>query len=84
MRSVVPWLLVLLLLPRVEDPWPNTIGLEFLATTAGIGALLAGLAFAAADARTRERAVLWGTAIGFGLGGAFYLVSLAAQLLSNS
>lgn len=83
MRPVAPWLLVLLVLPRVEDPWPDTIGLGFLATAAGTGALLAVLAFATSDPRRRERAVLWGTVIGFGAGGAFYLVSLVAQLLSG-
>lgn len=45
--------------------------------------MLAGLVFAVADARKRERAVLWGTAIGFVGGSAFYLVSLAAQLFSS-
>ncbi|HYP55965.1 MAG TPA: hypothetical protein VEQ41_06655 [Solirubrobacterales bacterium] len=67
----------------MEDPWPETIGLGFLATAAGTGALLAAVAFATADPRRRERAVLGGTVVGFGVGGAFYLVSLVAQLLSH-
>jgi len=83
MRAIAPCLLVLLVLPRVEDPWPDAIGLGFLTTAAGTGALLALLAFATSDPRRRERAVLLGTVVGFGLGGAFYLVSLAAQLLSD-
>ena len=83
MRAIAPCLLALLVLPRVENPWPETIGLGFLATAAGTGALLAVLAFATSDPRRRERAVLWGTVIGFSVGGAFYLISLAAQLLSD-
>lgn len=83
MGVLAPFLLLFAILPRVEDPWPDRIGLGFLATAAGTGALLATLAFAAADARRRERATLWGTVVGFAVGSAIYLVSLAAQLFSE-
>ncbi|HEX8690760.1 MAG TPA: hypothetical protein VF729_11010 [Solirubrobacterales bacterium] len=83
MRAIGPWLLALAVLPRVEDPWPDTLDLDFLATSAGAGALLALLAFAGAEPRCRERAILWGNVIGFVLGSVFYLVALLVQVFSN-
>lgn len=83
MGPIIPWLLVLALLPRVEDPWPDTIGLDFLLTTSGAGGLLAGLVGAAAGSKRPERAILWGNLFGFLMGAAFYFMALLAQVISG-
>ena len=83
MRTIVPWLLVFALLPRVEDPWPDAIGLGFVVTTAGAGAMLAGCAFVAAPPQRRERAIALGMVFGFLVGCVVYVISLAAQVGSH-
>jgi len=57
MRAIVPWLFVLAVLPLVEDPWPDTIGLGFPITTTAAGGVLAGLVFAAATSKRRDLAI---------------------------
>lgn len=69
--------------PQVEDPWPDTIGLGFPVTTAGIGGVLAGLAFAAATPARRDLAIKWGSVIGFYIGSALYFISLLATVISH-
>jgi hypothetical protein len=83
MRAVIPWLLVLALLPRVENPWPDTIDLELpFALGTACGALIGALYFRA-PRRRRQHAMEAGFVAGFLLGSAFYLVALAAQLISS-
>jgi hypothetical protein len=83
MRAIVPWLLVPAVLPRVEDPWPDAIGIGFPFTTAGGGVVLAGLVFATATSKRRERAMVWGSVVGFGIGIAFHVVALVAQVIAG-
>ena len=70
-------------LPRVESPLPETVGLSLPLTAAGAAGVLAGLAFIRARPAKRERAINYGGLLGFAAGALFYLVSLAAQLLSS-
>jgi hypothetical protein len=76
-------ILVLSVLPRVEDPISDRIGLNDLISLAGTGGVLAGIAFIAASASKRDRAIRWGALIGLGFGAVLYLVSLAAQVISR-
>jgi hypothetical protein len=70
------------LLPRVESPVPETIGLGAIFAIAGAGgvlmlvlASLGGVSDARRDAWGR-----WGIVGGFGAGSLFYLLALAVQL----
>ncbi len=83
MRAIAPWLLTLAVLPRVEDPWPDTIGIGFPVTTAGAGGVLAGLVFAATTSERHDSAIKWGTVVGFLIGSVLYFVSLLAQVIST-
>lgn len=66
--------------PRVEDPWPDTIGLEFpVALSGGVG-LLMGFAFLGSPAARRDRAMRRGALVGFAAGMLLYVASLAIQL----
>lgn len=71
------------MLPKVESPNPETIGLT---TIVGVGTTLGMTFFVVAtilrlpDAK-REKWGKTGVFIGFGLGVAFYLVALVIQLL---
>lgn len=71
------------LLPRVETPIPETIGLGAIFTIAGAGgvlmlvlASLGGFPDARRDAWGR-----WGIVGGFAVGSLFYVLALAVQLL---
>ncbi|HEX7245037.1 MAG TPA: hypothetical protein VF245_05665 [Solirubrobacterales bacterium] len=71
-------------LPRVEDPWPSSIGMDLPFTIAGAGGVFgAAVSFHAASER-RERAVLLFGFLGFWLGTLFYVVALANQLVFGS
>lgn len=73
-------------LPEIEDPWPDSIGLDFPFTVAGAGAVL-GLVVAHAQDRSskgRDKFVRRLTVVGFAIGTAIYLVALIAQLLGVS
>jgi hypothetical protein len=83
MRAIVPWLLVLALLPQVEDPWPDTIDLELPFRMAGAGCVLAGALCFLVPQEKREHAIKLGGFLGFSLGSAFYLISLASQVISG-
>jgi hypothetical protein len=70
-------LLVGLALPRVQNPWPESIGLSFPFSMAGAGGVLAGMIQADASQPERDRAIRVGNLWGFRLGALFYAASLA-------
>jgi hypothetical protein len=70
-------------LPQVEDPWPERIGIDFIFTAAGAIGALAGIYHARSPALVREQAVNRGGRIGFFLGLGTYLLALVAQLVSK-
>lgn len=81
----VPVFVALLLgavLPRVEDPIPESVGLGLLIEMAGAGVVLVGIAFLRAPPARREKAISIGGVVGFGVGVLIYLVALVAQLFS--
>jgi hypothetical protein len=78
--TVVQWILVASVIPRVEDPWPASIGLEFPFTMAGVGTVLAGLIYAEASQSRRDRASHKGGLYGFGVGALIYALSLLNQV----
>lgn len=74
-------------LPRVEDPIPETIGLGTVFAIAGacgvIGAILGGLdRLRTREEHNRDWWTSWGLATGLFIGTVFYLLSLIAQVLS--
>jgi hypothetical protein len=83
MRTLVPWLLVIAVLPRVENPWPDTIGLGLPVMTAIAGMVLAGVAFTKAARERRDDAQRWGLFLGFLMGAVFYFVALMTQVVSG-
>jgi hypothetical protein len=66
------------ILPRVEDPWPHTIGLEFPFALAGAWGILADVIAAEAPQEQRDRAIRRGGVYGFRAGAGLYAVSLVA------
>lgn len=69
--------------PEVESPIPESIGLDFPFTLAGVGALLGLFYSIGRTDKDRERLVRWWT-LSFLAGGALiYLILLAIQLLSS-
>jgi hypothetical protein len=80
-----PYLLLLLgsLVPRVKDPLPDEIGLEFLFYASGVGGALGGILFAFSSKARRDWAIKWGGVLGFGFGLLAYLISLLVQLSSQ-
>jgi hypothetical protein len=83
MLSVVLWLLAGSFFPRVEDPWPESIGLDFPLAVSGAFGMLAGLAFVDSPAARRDRAIRLGGLVGFIVGTLLYLVSLGVQVSSR-
>jgi hypothetical protein len=83
--SLAPYLLLLLgsILPRVEDPLPDEIGLDAPFALAAMGAALLGIFPLDSPIEKRERAMARGARIGFLLGLAFYVVALLAQVGSS-
>jgi hypothetical protein len=81
---VTPYLLLLLgaIVPRVEDPLPDEIGLSVVLILAGTGGIL-GVLFTASTQERREQAANRGGAIGFGIGLAIYLLALVVQVTSS-
>jgi hypothetical protein len=69
--------------PRVDDPWPNTIGIELPFVFAGAGGMLADFTCGAASRAARDEAMRRGGIYGFRLGAAFYVVSFLNQLVSG-
>lgn len=69
-------------LPEVENPIPERIGLGYLFTLAGAGGVFGGLSRSVSSPAKRERAVSWGTLVGFVAGLIFYGLSLLVQVIS--
>jgi len=76
-------LVVISLLPRVENPWPESIGLELPIVMAGVGGVVANVLYASASKAQRDGAVRYGGLGGFGVGTLFYLLSLLDQVVSG-
>lgn len=71
------------LLPRVEDPFPDTIGLGAIFSTAGAGGVLLLVLASIVGASEGQRDV-WtrrGVVLGFAAGAFFYLLALVNQVL---
>lgn len=85
MLVFAPYLLLLLssIMPRVEDPLPDEIGLGVVLILAGAGGILGGVLFTASTQERREWAANRGGVIGFGIGLAIYLLALVVQLISS-
>lgn len=84
--SLAGYMLVALvagLLPRVEDPWPESIGLGFPFSSAGAFGVLAGVVFFRDPPARRDRAIAIGALLGFCSGAVLYIASLITQLCSN-
>lgn len=76
-------ILVASILPRVEDPIPDRIGLGTLLAWAGFGGAIAGIAYSAASNTRKDEAIKWGGVLGFAAGASLYLVSLIVQVASG-
>jgi hypothetical protein len=76
-------LLVASVLPQVEAPLPDRIGLGFPFSMAGACGVLVGLAHTVSPPAKRDKAIRMGGLIGFLLGAVFYLLALLAQLTSQ-
>jgi hypothetical protein len=68
------------LMPRVEDPWPDSIGLEFPVGLAAAFAVMAGVVKTGASKADRDRAISQAGLTGFLLGAGLYLVALVIQI----
>lgn len=66
--------------PRVEDPWPDTIGIEFPFALAGAGGAAVSLFSTQLSEAARNRAIRGGNLLGFRLGAVFYMLALVNQL----
>jgi len=70
-------------LPEVEDPIPDTIGLDYIFAAAGAGGVVGGVVSAVVWPRRGERFISLGTFAGFCVGFGFYALSLVVQLISE-
>lgn len=77
------WHLAASILPHVENPLPESIGLGFPFTVSGAGSMLAGVINAETPQRQRERAMNRGGVYGFWIGGLLYALSLLTQVVSG-
>jgi len=82
MFAVNHLLVVASFLPRVENPWPDTIGLELPFAMAGAGGVLAGSLYAGGSKVGRDEAIRNGGLLGFRLGVLVYFLSLLNQVTS--
>jgi hypothetical protein len=73
-------LLAGLALPRVQSPWPESIGLGFPFAMAGAAGVLASMIQPEASQAERDRAIRIGNLWGFRSGAAFYVLSLIFQV----
>ena len=80
----IHWLIFVSTLPRVEDPWPSSIGVDLPFTTAGAGGVLGAVVSSHLKPASRDRATMIDGLLGFWLGMLFYLVALANQLVFAS
>lgn len=76
--------LLILLLPQVESPIPERIGLGLPVTFAGVGGMLLGFVHVSSPPDVRDRWIRCGGLIGFLLGVVLYLALLVAQLCCSS
>jgi hypothetical protein len=83
MPAVDPLLTFASLLPRVADPWPDVIGLEFPFVTAGGGGVLASVFYSEGSTAQRDEAIRNGGTWGFWLGALFYALSFFNQVAST-
>lgn len=70
------------LLPRVTDPWPDVIGLEFPFVMAGAGGVLASSFYSEGSTAQRDEAIRNGGTWGFWLGALFYALAFFNQVAS--
>lgn len=70
-------------LPRVENPWPDTIGFEMPFAMAGAGGVLAGALYTGDSRSRRDEVVRKGGLLGFRLGVLFYVLALLNQVAST-
>lgn len=80
---IAQWLLLDSIFPRVEDPWPESIGIGFPFTVAGAFGVLANVIFSEAPQQQRERAIRLGGVYGFQFGAVIYVLSLIVQVASS-
>jgi hypothetical protein len=66
--------------PRVQSPWPESIGLGFPFAMAGAAGVLASMIQPEASQAERDRAIRIGNLWGFRSGAAFYILSLIFQV----
>lgn len=83
MLAVNQLLVLASFLPRVENPWPDTIGIELPFAMAGAGGLLAGFLYAGDSRAGRDGVVRSGGLWGFRLGLLFYVLSFLNQVASS-
>jgi len=67
--------------PRVENPWPETIGLGLPFALAGAGAILGGVLSFDAPPTRRDSQIGWCGRLGFFFGTAFYFISLVVEVV---
>jgi hypothetical protein len=77
------WHLVVSFFPRVEDPWPDTIGLGFPFTLSAAGGALAALFGYEAPGVRRDRTIRLGGLVGFCLGALLYVIALIGSVVSK-
>jgi hypothetical protein len=70
-------------LPRVADPWPDVIGLEFPFVMAGAGGVLASAFYTEGSTAQRDEAIRNGGTWGFWLGALFYALAFLNQIAST-
>jgi hypothetical protein len=78
--SLSAWLLLASLVPQVEDPLPDRIGLGFPFAMATAGGVLAGIIYADAPGNRRNKAIKSGGRFGFLAGAVVYLLALVVQV----
>jgi hypothetical protein len=83
MLAVASILLVGAILPEVNDPWPDSIGLDFPFAMAGAWGVMADFLNWDAPPDHRDRAIRRGGAYGFYLGALLYALSLVVHVASS-
>jgi hypothetical protein len=77
----IHWPIFASILPKVEDPWPSSIGMDLPFTIAGAGGVFGAVVSFHIKPEGRDKAVMLGGLIGFWAGALFYFVALANQLI---